>query len=360
MTTIINEVDQNPDLNQVARNGNFSREQKIYRFQFHGQAREYFGIWIVNIALMILTLTLYAPWAKVRRLRYFYRNTELLAQRFDFTGLPRKIFIGRLVALSAYVLFTFIANYSVEYTFIGVLLLYLAVPWLIRSTLRFKARNSKFGNSRFYFSGTNKQAYWVFFLCILINLVTLGLFFPVLIWLYKRYGFEHLYVGQFKFEFKATWSSFMTAIYVPIFLFLGFLLCAGILSFILGLSLKNVQYVSLFVGITYIFALFLIWPLMSARLFIATWNNLSVSRSYFSTDANQWRYAWIIISNWFARICSLGLLTAWGAIRLYRYQVESLSLHLHNDPDALVNQLQNDPNAIAEEIADFFDFDISL
>ena len=37
-----------------------------FRFKFHGDAKEYFGIWMVNILLTIATLSLYAPWAKVR------------------------------------------------------------------------------------------------------------------------------------------------------------------------------------------------------------------------------------------------------------------------------------------------------
>ncbi len=52
--------------------------QEFIIFKFHGNASEYFGIWIVNILLTIITLSLYAPWAKVRRLRYFYGNTEFL------------------------------------------------------------------------------------------------------------------------------------------------------------------------------------------------------------------------------------------------------------------------------------------
>ncbi|WP_373776122.1 DUF898 family protein, partial [Neisseria dentiae] len=41
-----------------------------WRFEFHGNAGEYFNIWIVNIFLTIITLGIYGPWAKVRRLRY--------------------------------------------------------------------------------------------------------------------------------------------------------------------------------------------------------------------------------------------------------------------------------------------------
>ncbi len=72
--------------------------------------------------------------------------------------------------------------------------------------------------------------------------------------------------------------------------------------------------------------IFLIWPLMSARIFITTWNNTSISRSEFQTDCGQWHYTWIVVTNWIVKVLSLGLMTPWAAIRLYRYQVESLTL----------------------------------
>ena len=71
---------------------------QTFRFQFRGNAREYFGIWIVNILLTIVTFSLYAPWAKVRRLRYFYGNTLFYRRKFDFTGVPTRIMIGRIIA----------------------------------------------------------------------------------------------------------------------------------------------------------------------------------------------------------------------------------------------------------------------
>src|SRR5690606_34891506 len=74
----------------------------LQRFRFYGEASEYFSIWIVNILLTIVTLGLYSPWAKVRRLRYFYGNTEFSRRRFDFTGVPTKILMGRLIALGLY------------------------------------------------------------------------------------------------------------------------------------------------------------------------------------------------------------------------------------------------------------------
>src|SRR5271165_2545789 len=68
--------------------------------RFRGNGAEYFGIWIVNLLLTIVTLGIYSAWAKVRRLQYFYRHTELAGSSFDFHGSPTKILLGRVVAIA--------------------------------------------------------------------------------------------------------------------------------------------------------------------------------------------------------------------------------------------------------------------
>ncbi|OTG62914.1 YjgN family protein [Acinetobacter silvestris] len=337
---------------------------KVYRFKFHGEAMEYFGIWIVNILLTIATLSLYAPWAKVRRLRYFYSNTEFFQRFFDFTGLPTKILIGRLIAISIWAAFAVAGYLEMRIAVFGGLFIYLALPWLLRATIRFTSRNSKYANSRFYFDGTNKEAYKQFFLSLLIIVFTLGLFTPVVIWLYKRYVLNHLYAGQLKFKLNNSWADYMSAVYVPIFLLVGIFIILIILLIILGMNFShNINLTQSGAGIVlviYICALIFVRPLIQARIFITTWNNTTISQSQFKTDCNQWRYAWIVASNWIVKILSIGLMSAWAAIRLYKYQVESLSLHLQDDPDRMMNMIQTDHSAIAEEISDIFDLDISL
>ena len=45
--------------------------QKTTPVIFEGKTSEYFGIWIVNLLLSLLTLGIYSAWAKVRRKKYF-------------------------------------------------------------------------------------------------------------------------------------------------------------------------------------------------------------------------------------------------------------------------------------------------
>lgn len=65
-------------------------------------------------------------------------------------------------------------------------------------------------------------------------------------------------------------------------------------------------------------------------------------------------------SNWVVKILTLGLMSAWAAVRIHKYQVESMSLILLDDPDKMMNLAQQEQSALAEEISDIFDIDISL
>ena len=50
------------------------------KVKFTGSGSEYFRIWLVNLLLSAVTLGLYLPFAKSRRLRYFYANTHIAGQ----------------------------------------------------------------------------------------------------------------------------------------------------------------------------------------------------------------------------------------------------------------------------------------
>ena len=79
--------------------------------QFTGKTREFFGIWIVNVLLIVVTLGLYSPWAKVRSRRYFYGNTVLDNSAFDYTAAPIAILKGYLIAL----LLLFIYSIAIQF-----------------------------------------------------------------------------------------------------------------------------------------------------------------------------------------------------------------------------------------------------
>src|SRR6478735_8819447 len=71
-----------------------------HQLRFEGSGGEYFKIWIVNLALSIVTLGIFSAWAKVRSKRYFYGNTYIGEHGFDYHGSPLRILVGRIIALA--------------------------------------------------------------------------------------------------------------------------------------------------------------------------------------------------------------------------------------------------------------------
>src|SRR5437667_6745528 len=79
---------------------NAAGPEKRYAVEFSASAGEYFRIWIVNLALTILTLGIYSAWAKVRKRRYFYAHTHIAGESFEYRGRPVAILKGRLIAVA--------------------------------------------------------------------------------------------------------------------------------------------------------------------------------------------------------------------------------------------------------------------
>jgi uncharacterized membrane protein YjgN (DUF898 family) len=126
-------------------------------FEFRGNGKEYFKIWIVNLALTIATVGIYSPWAKVRNLRYFYGNTYLDGSSFEFLGSPVAILKGRIIAVLAFGAYWVAANF---YPFANLFLIpifALLFPWVFVKTLTFRSRNSAYRNLTFSYYGSYRQ-----------------------------------------------------------------------------------------------------------------------------------------------------------------------------------------------------------
>lgn len=153
-----------------------SDSETRHRFFFSGKGSEYFGIWIVNIILSILTIGIYSAWAKVRRLRYFYRNTTVAGSSFDFHARPIDILKGRLIAVGAYAVFIAVSKLSVVASLVLALVLFAVIPYFVYKSLRFRYRNSSWRQIRFNFRGKVPGAYGAFVgwpLAALISIYTL-------------------------------------------------------------------------------------------------------------------------------------------------------------------------------------------
>ena len=78
-------------------------EPRYFTFRFHGDGGSFFMVILKNVLLTIVTLGIYAPWARTNRRKYLWANTELEGQRFIWHGTGKELFFGLLKVIGAYV-----------------------------------------------------------------------------------------------------------------------------------------------------------------------------------------------------------------------------------------------------------------
>ncbi|HEU4664496.1 MAG TPA: YjgN family protein [Dokdonella sp.] len=336
-----------------------------HRFQFHGDAREYFRIWIVNLALGIVTLGIYSAWAKVRTQRYFYANTRLAGAPFDYQAQPLAILKGRLIALVLFGGYVLAGQFDLRVQLALALLIAVLAPWLVVRGAAFRARYSAWRGINFRFVPDYRQAYIRYLALYLFVPLTLGLMYPFVKAKQKAFLVEQHRYGGVPFRFTATPGDF----YPP---YLGAFAGGFVWSMLLSFSMIG------FVGahlsddgtppplLAYGFPLlmyagyFVIYAFLSASITNLVYNAVRLDHHRLRSTLSGAKLLGIYAGNTLAILASAGMLIPWAMIRLARYRAECLALLQAGDLDAFVAAAQNDVDATGAEMDSVFDIDIGL
>ena len=174
--------------------------------EFTGNATEYFGIWLSNTVLGILSLGIYMPWAKVRRTRYFLGNTIVLGDRLDYHARGVTILKGRLIALAvigAYVGIGFVSPAAQTVVAMALIPVY---PWVINRAMRFNARMTSWRNVRFDWHGRYWGVAKVYLLWPIAAVLTLGVLAPMAARASLEYLANHYALGRERFSAATRWG----------------------------------------------------------------------------------------------------------------------------------------------------------
>ena len=182
--------------------------QKLTPIVFQGKASEYFGIWIVNLLLSLVTLGVYSAWAKVRRKKYFYNNTLIDNVGFDYHANPIAILKGRVIAFVLFALYVYGKGSSPILAGVLVLLFFLALPWLIVRGSLFNSRNTSHRGLRFDFVGTVNKAARVFIGLPMLSILTLGLAVPYVTHERSQFMMSNHRFGLSQFDMSRVVKSF--------------------------------------------------------------------------------------------------------------------------------------------------------
>jgi len=393
----------------------------VRQLHFEGSGFEYFKIWIVNILLIIITLGVYYPWAKVRNQRYFYANTTLESRNFEYHATGKQLFLGYIMAMALLLVLSIVQNISPLGAVGTFLLLSLIIPWIIWRSLMFTIRMSSFSNVRFRFVGSLKGAYVNFmllpgalFLCLygapglaFLLLFTLpdsiGIGLGVLILAYaSTFTALALYLGaliknkntsyvvngyrfgqgQFnttlethkfaKILIKTIGIGFLMLISIVIFTLIMMALTgglAGLLSLVSGDSeaikvLFSGPNINSGLGLSYIAVLlssFIVVAYFQAHVRQYVFDNTLLNENVsFSSSLTTRALAWLMISNFVLLVMTLGLATPWAKVRRAQLILKNTLVDVESGFDGFITQQQEQQSALGEQVGDAFDIDIAM
>jgi uncharacterized membrane protein YjgN (DUF898 family) len=382
--------------------------------EFSGTSSEYFRIWIVNLLLIMVTLGIYYPWAKVRKIKYFYNNTHISGHALDFHADPKKMLRGAAIVGVFFLLYSFAVDFSPVTGLVAVLAIMALAPPLFNASMRFRLANTSWRGMRFRFVAKElKEAYWCIApplaLFLLPGLIlafldggegakkstvmpmqgsTVGLYvlvlaiaIPYFFWRLKRYQHNHFAWGPLKSEYRsevaATYKVFgltlslillMTVVIVVLMVGLAILIggmgsIGGKFNMTHGLG-SVMSYLFILIPLLFLFAIAI--NIAPRAYFTSTMQNLIWSRTgnrhfRFKSDLATGRFMGLQFKNYLLIMITLGLYWPFAVVATKRMQLEAVSLKTRVSLDALSDAARARENDAAGDMAaDIFGFDIGL
>ena len=342
-----------------------------HRPEFTGETMEYFGIWIVNLVLSVLTLGIYSAWAKVRSHRYLYANTRMDGAPFEYLADPITILKGRLIAYALLIVLGVSVKLQMLWVFIPLyLLLFATFPWLIQLGLRFRARYSAWRGLRFRFEGSVGDAYINFMLLPIASLFTLHLLLPYVVMQQQKYAMGwHSYGGR-KFSFNGDVGKYYAAFIIAIGLGLTMMVimvtaiaagAAGLKAAIGETVPGTGMSITLMVLLAVMYLAFLTVPIyLRTKWCNLMWGNTALGAHRFASTLQVRTMIWLYLSNGLAILLSLGLAVPWATIRMLRYRLSCTELLAHGSLDDFVAQASASQSAAGAELVDALDLGMDI
>ncbi len=382
-----------------------------YPLTFSATGSEYFRIWIVNLLLILVTVGIYLPWAKVRKLKYFYSNTRIDDHPLDFHGEPKKMLRGTAIVGMFFMVYSQAARMAPVAGAVALVALLAIWPLLFRAGMKFRLANTSWRGMRFRFAETGLLEPYICLVppiaLLLIPSVVMGFgggttsssggrvassdiglavasavgvgflaliaLLPYFFWRIKRYQHNHYAWGPLQSEYRsgvaATYKVFGLTV-----------LMALLLSALLGVTLPALMY-GVFSGGTkpptsaMAYALMSILPILvyfisiniaPRAYFTARMQNLLWSRTgnryfRFKSDLRARQFMGLQFKNYFLILLTLGLYWPFAVVATKRMQVEAMALKARVDLDALTDAARKRENDAAGDMAaDLFGLDIGM
>ncbi|MFT7722524.1 MAG: DUF898 family protein [Roseateles sp.] len=368
--------------------------------RFTGSGSEYFRIWAVNLLLILCTLGLYLPFAKARRLRYFYANTLVDGQALGFHGNPRKMFRGFLLLIALMGAYSAAGQFSPTAAFVAFLILCAVWPALWRASLQFRLGNTSWRGLRLRFRGSLAGAYRACAPSYLPALALVGsaplldpqavraaggftpavalyaagalclvLFAPWSLALFKRYQHNGYGIagqhGRVKLSVAEVYLLALKVVgmsLLPLVL-LGLIMAASAQAARAVGSSREMAVVLVGAGaaLGYLVYFAVLMPYGAARLQNLVWNGTRSEALAFRSRLKFRSLFALTLKNWLLTLLTLGLYRPFAAVATARLRLEAVGIDCADDPlDWVAAAGAGHEDATGDAAGDFFGIDMGL
>lgn len=382
------------------------QERRELRIAFSASGSEYFRIWIVNLLLIVVTLGFYLPFAKARRLRYFYANTAIDGQPLAFHGDPWKMLRGYVLMLVLFGAYAVSGQLSGWTPLLAFLVLAGLWPLLWRSSLRFRLGNTSWRGLRFGFAGTVADAYKAMLPLFVPGLIFVAatawalngvarddeaavaaayagvglwlgvgalltlLLLPYAFWLIKRYQHGGYRYANQAARFEAGAGSFyllgLKTIGVGLLAAFGFGLLLAVMvpasaQWLRGLGMAVAAAAGLFVVLVYVGLLSLLQAYTVARLQNLSWNATRSQALGFDSRLTVRALTGLTLKNLLLTAITLGLYRPFAVVSTMALRLGAVTLSADEPPAQWrAGPADGQDSASGEMAGDFFGIDVGL
>ena len=348
--------------------------------EFKGKAMEYFGIWLANILLTVVTIGIFSAWAKVRRLKYFYNNTNILENSFAYHATGWQIFKGRIIAFVVIIILGIGSSYIPGFSFISFIIIFFLSPFIINSSLRFNARMISYRNIRFNWHGNYKNTLLYFVLGPVISFFSLGFLQPLFTKFYYTYYANNHSYGTSRFSADTTIKqyykdSFKSGFLPALIIFYSIVVYTiwDIANFIewnfdyidtIFNNYSNGFEILFFIMIPIIFITNFIYRIFARNILlratILSKSNDNEISAKFDSRLNPATYLWIIITNAIIVPITLGLMSPWAQIRFYKYLSYSTKIEIIGDLNIFLDIEKKNLSSLGEEYSEMEGIEVNI
>jgi uncharacterized membrane protein YjgN (DUF898 family) len=205
---------------------------------FHGSERAFFGLLVRGSLLLVLTLGIYRFWLATDVRRFPWGNTEIAGDYLEYSGTPRELLLGFLMALALltpiYALFFIAAlDLGLASALSGVfsfVLLALLGQFAVYRARRYRLTRTIFRGVRLYQTGSAWRYAFTSAFWWVLTVATAGLALPWGIAVLERYKMRHTHYGTLTGRFSGSGTSLFFRGILLWLIAVGPLVAGGILA----------------------------------------------------------------------------------------------------------------------------------